>query len=342
MDNILGKKRFYLPFALVLVALLLIGGGLLATKVWNPSWNPFGGGATKVIEDAFAKTNGAKSFKMEGEINAEAETEGKFLTVGIVFSEDVDKKEAENPKTAGEFKIKLGIEGMTLEVKSEIIGTNKDVYFRLTSLPAIPLLSGLDLTAFKNQWYKISSEELKAINNVGEGSFDYKKFAEELVNLLKDKEVFKIEKNFGVEEIKGEKATHYRTSLKKKTVKEFIPSFLDLAGKYTPAEQQENYQQQLKTFLQNFSKNFEEAWSRIEPLNFDFWLADGYLKELKFEKEFVYESTEKKGEMNKIKIAVNLFFSGFNEKLTIEPPKNFKTLKDILSVLGNFLPTESQ
>ena len=54
--------------SVMLVLILGVGIGLLATKTWNPSWNPFVNASSQIIEKAIAKSFQAKTYKIEEDI----------------------------------------------------------------------------------------------------------------------------------------------------------------------------------------------------------------------------------------------------------------------------------
>ena len=327
--------KIIIPLVVILVLAIVIG--LLTTETWSPSWNPFRT-PSLAIENSLSKTIEAETFKITGEVGGEfqsgQEPESKIITAALVYSGNIDKSEKGKIKNTSDLNLELGMEGITLQIKGKMISWSRDIYLKITSLPSLPL-SGFDLEEIKNQWIKIDTEKLKEISGEKEpfaiDEETEKKFLEDLKNLLIGKEIFKVKKNFGEEELEGVKVNHYSTEVNKEALKVLIPEILKLTKKYIPAEEQATYEKDLEKFLEDFSNNFDQAWGNIEPLEFDFWIGkDNFLRRLKFEKELEYGSLETE-DVGKVKLRVDLKFSDFNEKVEIEIPENFKSIEEFLT-----------
>lgn len=324
------KGSIIIPIIIAVLILAVLGIGIFALKI-----NPFKQGSQKTIENAISKLVSADSFQAEGTLKIEInEKEEKSVNAEISLREEIDNSNKEMPKCFIDTDIKVGMEGVMIEGKAEAISIGKEVYFMIKSVPSIPFISGIDLSSLKNQWYKVEEKTFEGIIGSQE-KIDEKQLIEDLKKIFLEKEIFGVEKNFGEEEFSGLKAEHYSAVLKKKAVKEIIPEFLELMPKYLSGEEKDNYEKQLESFLAGFTENFESAWKKIEPIKFDFWIGGGYLKKIKFEKEFSYDS-EISEKTEKAKINIEMIFSDFNKKFSIEPPKESKPIESILSTI--FLP----
>jgi len=347
MLNTLNLKTVISGIFILILGIIIV---LLATEVWSPLWNPFGP-PDLVIEKAIAKAIAAETFKMDGKIEGEfiSEEEGKprSLTLTLFLSQIVDISDTEEKKSSADFDLRIGMEGVILQVKGELKSFGQDVYLKITSLPDLSLL-GIGLEEIKDQWFKIDMEKIREMS--GEESKealteDEKAFLQDLKEILKGKEIFKIEKDFGQEELDGEKVIHYSTKVKKGTVKVLIPEIFQLMKKYVPEEEKVSYERELEKFLEDFSQNFDIAWSNIEPLQFDFWLDErtNCLRRIKFEKKMEYAQPEGigsgamkseetgAGEKVQIKLGVDLKLSDFNKEFEIETPTDFKSIEEFLS-----------
>lgn len=337
------KEKFLIS---VIIALILgVTLTLLATQTWSPTWNPFGKVASLTIEDSIAKLIGAETFKITGVVEGEfqtekiGETEAKIITASLSLSQIIDKRESEKPKSSADLNLKLGMEGIELSMKGELMSEGKDIYFKITTLPSLPFLA-IDLEGIKNQWIKIDIEKLRDMTGEEkEEPLDEKAFLQDLKNTLEGKEIFKVKKNLGDEELDGVKVKHYFAEVNKEGLKVLIPEILQLTKKYLPKEEQITYEKELEEFSKNFSENFDEFWSNIKPLEFDFWIEEGslWLRGMKFEKEIEYNSPEIEG-VGQIKLGVDLKFSDFNKNIEIKIPENFKLIEELLSS-EDFLPS---
>lgn len=329
---IMIKIKFLIPILIVILVLGTISA-LLATKTWDPAWNPFRKIPSRIIENAITKLTEAESFKFEGEIGGEFQTTAilKTITVSISSSGLIDRSDKDKSKTSIALDLSLGMEGLIIQMKGEIITLAKDIYLKITSLPALPFLTE-EFLELKNQWLKIDPEKLKELTETeDEELLVEEEFIEDIKILLADKEVFKVKKNLGDEELDGVRVEHYLAGFKKETMKVLIPEFFQLMKKYIPEKERANYEKDLEEFSKNFSENFDEIWKRITPLEFNFWIEkrNSWLRKIKFEKEIIYDSPET-GEETRIKLEIDLNFSDFNKKFEIKSPENYKLIEEIL------------
>lgn len=306
-----------IPIIILVIVILGIAIGLLGTKTWNPSWNPFKQ-SVKPIEEAIAKLSQTDSFKVNGDITAEFQGE-RDVNVSVSFEELVD-----SAKVFIDFDLILGIEGLMAQLKGEVIASEKEIYLKVKTLPDVGFI-GIDIESIKNQWFMINLGQMVETSEV-----DEEKLIEDVNEIIKGKEVFEIKKDYGQEE----QGRHYLVSIKKNALKQLIPEFLKLGRNYVSEEERENYDQQLETFLNDFDNNFDSVWSKVSPLEFEVWIDD-YLNRLKFEKQVEYSDEENQGI---IKIFADLEFSEFNKGFSIQPPEEYKTIEEIISP-DLFIPT---
>jgi len=294
-------------------------------------WKPFSVKG-QVIEKALIKTFKHNSLKVNGDIKlsfqkeASQEEPAKNIIADTYFSQLLDIK---NNKASTKLNFSVGIEGINLALKAETISTKDEIYLKITSLPTIPFLSGLDLSKIKGQWYKISSADIEKVSG-NKTEEENKKILKDLGNLIKGKKIFNIEKNLGEEKVGDTKATHYKVSLDKNSVKKLTPKFLEIMKEYIPENQKVEYEKNLKEFMKDFSKNFDEAWDNNAPFSFDLW-SDGLVRRIKFGKKFTYPETNGSDIFG---INIDLYFSDFNKKFDITIPKESKPIEDIF-LLGS-------
>ena len=87
--------------------------------------------------------------------------------------------------------------------------------------------------------------------------------------------------------------------------------------------------------MKDFPEKFEEFFKKIGGIDFEVWIdRDNNLQKIKFEKEIdlglIEEIQDPDLRNTKMKIAFDGRFSEFNQKLKIEPPKEFKSIEEIL------------
>ncbi|PIZ00689.1 hypothetical protein COY61_01925 [bacterium (Candidatus Gribaldobacteria) CG_4_10_14_0_8_um_filter_33_9] len=334
--------------SVMLVLILGVGIGLLATKTWNPSWNPFVNASSQIIEKAIAKSFQAKTYKIEEDIKLKITPEnGQNGDFSFFISGVVDQTDLENVKTDSDLVFKMTGEGVEIQAKGKAKTFGKDIYFQITTLPSLPFLPAEIIAGFKNQWIKIDKKKLEEMfpssETSLETSFDQQAFVEEIKPLLKGIEIFKIEKNLGEENLDGVKAQHYLVSFKKETIKALIPEILRVVKKYQPEAQSESESEnEFEKIQKAFDDKFEATWQKISPLKIDFWLEKGnvWLKKIKIEKEInVADFDPDSKTKGKINFVLEMKIFDFNKEVKIEMPQNYKGIEEILSsMMGAILP----
>ncbi|MBU2578830.1 hypothetical protein KKA09_01815 [Patescibacteria group bacterium] len=327
------------------VAALVLGAaiGLLATKTWNPNWNPFAQTSSQIIESAIAKSFQAKSYKVEQDIKLKITPEsGQAGDFSLFILGSVDQTDLKNAKTDSDLVFKMSSEGVEMQAKGKVKTFGEDTYFQISSLPSLPFLPAELLAGIKNQWIKIDKKKLAEMFPSPETSFEFngQAFAEEIKLLLKGKEIFKIEKKFGTEEVDGVKTLHYSAGLEKETVKTLIPEILRILQKYQPKGQQS--EAEFEKTLKTFSEKFDAFWQKISPLEMNFWIEKGnfWLRKIKIEKEInVADFDPESKTKGKITLDLEMKISDFNKDVKIEMPQNYKGIEEILSsIMGAMLP----
>lgn len=329
--------------SVALVLILGVGIGLLATKTWNPSWNPFVETHSRIIENAIAKSFQASTYKVEEDIKLKIAPEsGQVGDFSLFILGVVDQSDLKNVKTDSDLIFKMSAEGVEMQAKGQVKTSGEEnTYFQITTLPNLPFLPADILESIKNQWIKIDSKKLAEMFP-SETRFEFNKqaFAEEIKALLKGKEIFEIEKKLGTEEVDGVNTQHYLANLKKETIKTLIPEILKILQKYQSAEEQS--QVEFEKNLKIFSENFDEFWQKISPFQIDFWIEKGnlWLRKVKMEKEInVAEFDPNSKTKGKITFGFEMKISDFNKEVKIEMPQDYKGIEEILSsLMGSVLP----
>ena len=152
----------------LIAIIILIGIAGLGALSYIQGWIPFFVSDEKIISTMIEKMGENKSW--HSDLNIEMEIKGiqgqeeEKVNVILNIEGDTDRADIENPKSAVNLDAELKMEGMSFSLGGEIkILGKKDIYFRLTTIPALPFLDilGLSLDELKNQWIKIDEEYLK-------------------------------------------------------------------------------------------------------------------------------------------------------------------------------------
>jgi len=333
------RIKILIPIIATVAAAAIVG--LLAFQVWNPSWNPFGASPQERLEKSFQNLFFLKSFRIDGNLELkftkktkeeEKESFPESFLISFLFSQKFDKSDKDTPKSEGAYTLSFGGEGMEISFRGEAKTIGETLYLKLTSLPAFSLFE-MSFGEFKNQWIKIDKKGLEKITGQEIKENEKEKqdqLIKEITQLFAKREIFEIKKVFGKEKVNNKTSFHYLVNIKKEELKQLIPQFLRIIEKYSQQESQE-----IENFLKDFPEKFEEFFKKIGGIDFEVWIdRDNNLQKIKFEKEIDLELIEEIQDPDlrntKLKIVFDGRFSEFNQKIKIEPPKEFKLIEEIL------------
>ncbi len=330
----------------VLVVAVVGIGVVLATRVWNPVWNPFKSSSEKVIERMFVKMGEIKTAHSEMDVNVEFTGEETGV-VSVVFSGDSDNTEPENPKSTADFDISIAGEGMQFSLAGKLKTVEKVSYLKMTTLPALPMLAmlGIDLSTIKDQWIKFDQESL--LKTMTGGTYmpgmekimqEQKEKQEEIIKqlevLFKSTRFYCLKKELPDEKIDGRKMHHYLLALDKEEIKQVGPELYEILSSYSLDAYDTSFNKE------EFEKSIDELFDKVGEITFEIWIGkkDNLLYRIKIEKEIDTSKTEE-GTQGKVTIRFNLELSNFDKPVTIETPENFVEMKDIMQPLMQlFLP----
>ena len=329
-------KKIALTAIIILVGIM--GLGALS---YNQGWIPFFVSDEEIISTMIEKMGENKSW--HSDLNVEMEIKGiqgqeeEKVNVILNIEGDFDKNDPENQKSALKFGSESKMEGISFSLGGEIkILGKKNIYFRLTTIPALPFLDmlGLNLNELKNQWIKIDEEYLKEYPDEDE------EMMKKLEELFKGKEFLEIEKKLPDEKINGINNYHYLISLDKTELREIIPEVLKISMESNLGSEYLSESEKEKT-LEEASNNINEFLDKIGDINFEVWIGkkDKLLYRLKTEKEidiskFYDEESLGQGLEGSINIKLELNLSDFNQEMNIEAPKEFKSINEVFPFIG--------
>jgi hypothetical protein len=329
-------KKIILIVSIVLIG--IIGLGVLS---YNQGWIPFFVSDEEIISTMIEKMGENKSWHSDLDIEMEIKgiqgQEEKKVNVILNIEGDIDRTDIENPKSAVNLDAELKMEGMSFSLGGEtkILG-KKDIYFRLTTIPALPFLDilGLNLDELKSQWIRIDEEYLK------ESPDENEEMMKKLEELFKGKEFLRIDKKLPDEKNNGINNYHYLISLDKTELKKIIPEIVKISMESNLGSEYLSGLEKEKT-LEEASNNINEFFDKIGDINFEVWVGkkDKLLYRLKTEKEidiskFYDEESLDQGLKGSINIKLELNFSDFNKEVKIEAPKEFKSINEVFPFIG--------
>lgn len=346
----------FVKVAAVSIILGVAGAGAsLASRVWDPVWNPFRPEPESVLAKMAQQTKEIKTLHSKTTFEIDIKNENEFKINGD-FEGDNDATNPDKPKTSAKFNLNVAAEGMQFSLAGEAKALDETSYFKFTTIPAMPMLEpffaimGIDLQKLKNQWIKFDKESFQeAFTDLlppdvrGKIEEERKKQTERQKELMKKIEELVVNKNFFIvkaelpdEKINGVKNYHYLVALNNEEVKKLIPEILKIGGKsdespFDPFDIEET-----------FKEKFDEFLSKVGEIKADVWIGkkDLYLYKLRLEKEIDASQFDAK-EKGMVKIKFLTEMSNFNKPVEISEPPEFKTFKEIFTPRTDFLGLNS-
>jgi hypothetical protein len=310
---------------LIIGIVLLSGAGALS---YSQGWLPFSVSSEDVLSAAIQNMSENDTWRSEAEITIAAESEGETSTVFLNMQENTDKTDIENPKSNIKFDAELEMEGMSFSVGAEmkVLG-QKDIYFRITTIPALPFLDmlGVDFDQLKNQWIKIDEEYF-------ENSLSQNEVGQEIMELFTDKEILIIGEELADEKINNVNCYNYLVSLNKEELVIIVPELLEIVmqGNLSFEELSEAKKQET---LDETVGNFNEFLDKIGDINFKVWIGKKDKQFYQFQIEKEINAGELYGEEmsidGNINIDFKMNFSEFNQEMDIQSPEEYKSLDEV-------------
>ena len=310
---------------LIIGIVLLSGAGALS---YSQGWFSFSVSSEDVLSAAIQNMSENNTWHSEAEITIAAESGGAASTVFLNMQENTDKTDIENPKSDIKFDAELEMEGMSFSVGAEmkVLG-QKDIYFRITTIPALSFLDmlGVDFDQLKNQWIKIDEEYF-------EDSLSQNEMGQEIMELFADKEILIIGEEFADEKIDDINCYHYSVSLNKEELVIIVPELLEIVmqGNLSLEELSEAEKQET---LDETVSNFNEFLDKIGDINFKVWIGKRDKQFYQFQIEKEIDAGELYGEEmgidGNINIDFKMNFSEFNQEMNVQSPEEYKSLDEV-------------
>lgn len=316
-------KSSFIKIIIGIIVILVLGTGIsLATRIWDPLWNPFRPSPEEVLDKMSQKMKEVKTnhSEMQFEFGVKEETQvdlekkevsGGEFQMTMAFNIDADDTDPQNPKSAGDFNMVMSLSGMSIPLAGEIIGIGDTSYFKFTTMN-LPFLPTQIQSQVRNQWIQYDEKSKEKEEGI----------TKKLEALLKDKKFFLVQKEFTDEKIENQAVYHYLVVLDKEEIKKILPELLKTMEGYNPSL--------MPLAGEESSNKLNEFLEKIGEITADIWIGkkDNYLYKVKGEKEIDLSilSQEQRGTIT-IKFVVAS--SNFNQPVTIEAPKEFKTFEEI-------------
>lgn len=353
------KKDIFLWFAFFVLILVVGTTVVLATRIWDPFWNPFRPNPEEVIKRMFLKMEEIKTFEEKGEFFAGIKTEEGELDLKISGGSKKDLTEKEKPKEEAVFEIVFSVdqeESLTVEftLNGEIKAIGETLYLKITNFPNFPEVfpEEFDLSLIEDQiedqWIKIDEQSLlNLLEKFGMGIPEIeerirkekefqKQFEEDVKKFLKEKPWLSVKKQFPDKKIGKIEVYHYLLNLDIQLVSDFflekIKEMIEKGMVFNSTFNEIEFENEFEEEFNEFRKKLKESLNKIGEVNVELWIGkkDYFLYKIKGEKTFNLSQFEEEME-GEISLGLNLEYSKFNQPVKIEPPTEYKELEEILT-----------
>ncbi|GEM_PF-1200837 len=345
--------------SILILVLILFAGliGILASRMWDPLWNPFRPAPERVIEKMFLEMKKIKTSQRKAGFSIKGEN-GEKLELTIKTEGKIDKINPENPKIEERFDLlfQSDFEETPLGIKFAFSGESKVIdnvfYIKFTKLPSIPGLEiiGVIFPSIRDQWIKIDKESLieymkkvfpekwtpeteRMIKESFERQKTFEKEAgERLEEILRNKKLFIVKKELPDEKIEGVKVYHYVISLNHEEIIRTIPEILKVVEETVLKEYGASPTIEMD---EEFEKKMRAIFDKIGEIEGELWIGkkDYLLYRVKGKKVFDLSKLTENKEKGYFTIKIEIENSRFNQPVEISLPAEFKTIEEALDPL---------
>jgi len=322
----------------LLVILILSTGIALATRVWDPMWNPFRLKPEQVLAKMVQKRSDIKTVHSEFSFSLK-ETDTNF---SLNLKSDSDNNDPNNIKFKSNVRLGLTSEGASMYFVIDQIGIGKTSYYKITNFPMqlamILQEMGIEMDQFEDKWIKFEPESfdnfirnsgdenlIKQLEESKNQSEEQTKQAEDIIKLFQDKQLLLVKQELPDGQINGQNAYHYILGINKEEFKKIAPDFIDTIIESN--EQLKAYQQEVRDFLNEYSNAFIEKAGEIEV---EIWIG---------KKDYFAYRVKSQGTINleyneKINFNLSADLSKFNESIQIQAPSDYVPIESFFESIA--------
>ena len=332
------KSGLILPvkIAVCVIVLIFIGFGLaLATRVWDPLWNPFRPSPQKVMDDMMVKTQQLKTVHSDVAINI---TIPQLLSgpISINFGGDSDINDPANPRASFGLAVAQTDDSDpadSVSVKANGIVIGKDGYVDLTDADVGPfasylLDSGIDLDTIKGIWFKLPAPDQIAGNTAQLSQPDTAALTAKIRQLIAQDKIYVVKKQLPDEVINGQNVYHYLIALNNDNVAKL---FSDIANEAIKESGSQNSDPAGEAFAVGAMKGVvSEFLDKIGEVDMDFYIGkkDDMLYRYKIAKS-IDLSVLSNYLSGTLTFSAQDDNSKFNKPVVIEAPAQFENFNDV-------------
>jgi hypothetical protein len=302
-------KKSWLSLVLKIVAgvviVLILGTGIsLASRLWDPLWNPFRPSPENVFKDMSDKMQKVASVRTEVDFRMDGVGQASDTFLVAKLTDNSSAVNPQNLQSEGKLVVGLGIQGIQLSGEAEYIISGNNLYFKLTNIPTVPILP-IDLSSFKGKWIKMTG--------LSDNSQEATGLMEMIKNFSKNGSIMTIKKELADEKAGGVNSYHYIVGLKEEGIKDLVKSLLKESSDLTALTEEE------------LQAQVDQITKQIGVLEIEYWIGkkDELLRRIKLETRFVDNNQE-------AVIGITLSLSEFNKPVSVKSPDIYTGIENMM------------
>lgn len=335
-------KKAPAKLIIIIASVLLVllgGGGATAYLLYFKEPAPM-----DVISATWKNTANAKTVELSGEVRADLSGLEQFDVASLLgenkekqapatqesyialFQLSVDDNNQTKPQS--QIKLQIGTQGLPapsatngeVPTVKTLFGTElrqkeKNLYITVTDLP-ITNLGFFDLSVVMNQWIKISSEEAE------KESVPLKDLSQEdrdkINQILSNPKIISEITRLPREKKDNRDLYHYAITFNKEELKKTVSDILDVVVTKEDS-------------LSEAKSSLDESFNAVAGLTSEVWIDKKTMLPYRSISTLSLQKTEKNSVSGSIKTTIA--YKQFNQPVTIEEPKDAKTLEDLMKSL---------
>ncbi len=249
----LQKGAALVAVIIAVIVLAVLGAGVsLATRAWDPLWNPFRPEPEEVVDKMISKMAEVETLNMDMSLSGGTESDRVDLDSKISVS-------AKEEKAKGDYSFSFTSEKISISGNVEAISLKDEIYIKVNSI-SLPQSYG-DISEFEGKWVKFSPP--------GQASQQW--------NIEGLESIYSVKKELKDEKVDKVSSYHYILFLEKDGLKEWIEGLMK--------EESSNL------LTGSLKRQIDKMTEELSALEINVWIGkkDSFLKKVEIEKTFASE-----------------------------------------------------
>lgn len=348
-----GGLSFLVKILIAVVVIIFIaiiaGGAVLATRIWDPVWNPMRPKPEVVILKAWNQLKEIKSQNFDaglvmGGKNVKYEDQSVDFNVDLKVAGGVDISDKNNMLSSitssvgawandGDNQYNFAIAGETRQI-------SKVLYIKINQLDLgnfnmFLMMMGIDTSKIKNQWIKYDlNDAIKDANLYAgvpteqqtEEQKNLKDVLDQIAKILLDKKVYDINQFSDNRGAEG-KEYHYIVSLNREKFMAASPEIFDVLEKYSEKSGQKPTEEYT---LEKFQKGLNDIFDKLGPLSMDLFIGkqDNFFHKIQLAKTLDVSKFDNQYS-GTVQIDYKIEQSSINKPVEVSAPAEYKTFEEL-------------